>query len=65
MVMYNIVMNNFILAGMLVVAACSYLAYRAYSNMSVALEAKNIHEQMKKDSFWTNKEDFEEEFMHD
>ena len=62
--MYNIVMNNFILAGMLVVA-CSYLAYRAYSNMSVALEAKNIHEQMKKDSFWTNKEDFEEEFMHD
>jgi hypothetical protein len=62
---YNITMNNFIVAGVLVFLASTYLGYRLYRDMSVALEAKAIHEKMKKDNFWTNREDFEEEFLHD
>jgi len=41
-------------------AACCYFGFKMYNNMAVAIRAKKIHEQNKRDLFWESQQSFEE-----
>lgn len=58
--MYNVCMNNFIIAGIIVLILCSYFGFKLYQEMAVILNAKRLQEQFKKESFWETQESFEE-----